>query len=147
MADLISAARKQIEYAVKTLAKPKEAASHLDKADAFLERASVAVAALSDLEPEADDPRFIVIDKPDEVYLVGGTEAGNPNGVTFTLGDARKWWETVFDQGLNIGQVRPSLTPGAHVLSAQGYADAKALGQSSIYAPEDYNPLNLTVVP
>ena len=59
MADLITAARTQIGYARKTLKTPKEAAEHLDKADAFLERAAhvatLAAVAAPD-EPLSDDP-------------------------------------------------------------------------------------------
>lgn len=105
------------------------------------------VGAPPDAEPEGEDGLFNVSGDETTVYLVGGSP-GNPDGVTFTVGDARRWWEHVFADGLNISRVRPTLLPGSFVLSKEGYAKAVALGvESTVYAPADYNPLGLPVVP
>jgi hypothetical protein len=83
----------------------------------------------------------------DTPYIIGGSPA-NPNGVTWTANSAIAWWKAVFADGLNISHVRATLTPGSHVLTPAGLAAARALGvTSTVYAPEDYNPLNLPVVP
>ncbi|MDP2622277.1 MAG: hypothetical protein Q8Q29_00565 [Actinomycetota bacterium] len=83
----------------------------------------------------------------DEVLIVGGTAAGNPNGVTFTVASAVAWWKEVFAAGLNVTKVRPTLLPGSKVLTEAGLAKARALATSSTdFAPEDYNPLGLEVV-
>lgn len=79
-------------------------------------------------------------------YLFGGSP-GNPDGASFTLGDARRWWEIVFAEGLNISRVRPTLTPGSKVLNSEGIAEARRLGRKSTdFAPEDFNPLALEVI-
>lgn len=81
-------------------------------------------------------------------YLYGGSP-GNPNGVSFTLSDARKWWEIVFTNGLNISKVEPVLTPGSKVLSGEGITEARRLGKPSNtnFAPSDFNPLELERIP
>jgi hypothetical protein len=80
-------------------------------------------------------------------YLFGGSP-GNPDGVSFTYAQAKAWWAYVFANGLNIGHVRPTLLPGSEVLADDGMALAVALGESSdIFAPEDFNPLGLEVIP
>ncbi len=85
--------------------------------------------------------------RPDDVLMIGGSP-GNPDGVTLTFAQAIDWWRVVFAHGLNIGKVRPSLTPGSKVLTPEGLAAARALGVTSIdFAPADFNPLGLDVVP
>lgn len=104
-------------------------------------------AALESDVPEQDSE--FLVDFPDDgiVYLYGGSPA-NPNGVSFTLGQAKAWWTRVFADGLNISLVRPTLLPGSLVLSSEGLAKARALGvKSTDYAPEDFNPLGLEIVP
>lgn len=148
MGNLISAARKQIKYA-RNEARSGDAAkadAHLDKAEEFLGRAADAVAVFI-AEPEGEDGLFNASANDATAYLTGGSP-GNPDGVTFTTGDARRWWEVVFADGLNISRVRPTLLPGSFVLSQEGYAKAVALGvESTVYAPADWNPLGLEVVP
>jgi len=99
-------------------------------------------------EPEADVPAewFIDVEDGSAISIVGGSP-NNPNGATFTLGDAVRWWTYVFGLGLNISHVRPTLLPGSRVLSPEGYADAVALAAGSAnFAPEDFNPLGLEVI-
>jgi len=104
-------------------------------------------------------PKFVVnapaIEVPDSYFVSGASDAvlivggspDNPDGVTFTFGQAVDWWRIVFAQELNIGSVRASLTPGSKVLSAEGLAAARALGvESTDYAPADFNPLGLPVI-
>lgn len=80
-------------------------------------------------------------------YLYGGSP-GNPNGVSFTLNDARRWWEIVFAEGINISNVEPVLTPGSKVLSGEGITEARRLGrESKNFAPSDWNPLGLERIP
>ena len=82
----------------------------------------------------------------DTLIIVGGSP-DNPNGVSFTFDQAKAWWALAFADGLNIGRVRSSLTPGSKALSPEGVKAAKALGVTSTnYAPEDYNPLGLEVI-
>lgn len=99
--------------------------------------------------PAADTSEYFLDfgEGADTVYLPGGSP-GNPNGVSFTFAGARKWWEEVFAKGYNIGKVRSTLTPGSKVLSPEGYDAAVALARTSVnFAPEDYNPLGLDVIP
>ena len=97
--------------------------------------------------PVAVDPNFFV-DGEGSAIIANGGSPNNPNGVTFTFADAVAWWRHVFEDGLNISKVRPSLTPGSKVLSADGQAAAEKLGkESDLFAPEDYNPLGLPVIP
>lgn len=90
---------------------------------------------------------FIDVSDPDEPYIVGGSPS-NPNGVSFNAAAAIEWWQDVFANGYNIGKVRATLTPGSHVLTAEGLTAARELGKTStLFAPEDYNPDNLPVHP
>lgn len=94
------------------------------------------------------DGLFKVFDDENAVYMQGGAAFGNPDGVTLTLGQARAIWEDIFANGFNISKVRSTLLPGSFVLSAEGYAKAVELGKTSTnFAPSDYNPLGLPVVP
>lgn len=157
MTDLITAARTQLKYASNEVAgRFPKIQGHLDKADAFLARA--AAAPVTKMAAATKDPNvttivvdpgyFVDVTNPDEVYLTGGTPAGNPNGVSFTLGQAIAWWKEVFSKGLNIGHVRSTLTPGSHVLTPEGLAAAQELARTSTnYAAEDFNPLGLEVIP
>ena len=120
----------------------KQALVYHDKIEAFqtelaeIERTSAPTDGL--FEPAAD---------PDVIYLFGGSP-GNPDGVSYSYGQAHQWWERVFAENLNIARVRPTLTPGSEVLSAAGYRAAVDLGKASTnYAPADWNPLNLEVIP
>lgn len=107
-----------------------------------------------DIEPVSGTAAPVVvdagffIDKPsDEPYVIGGSPA-NPSGVTFSELDAIRWWTEVFTAGLNIGRVRSTLTPGSHVLTSAGYEAAVELGKASTdYAPAEFNPLDLEVIP
>ena len=99
-------------------------------------------------DPAPDTSGYYMDNPTDAIYLVGGTPGGNPNGVSFSEASAVAWWKAVFAGGLNISHVRSTLLPGSHVLTAAGLAAARALGATStVYAPEDFNPLNLPVVP
>ena len=99
-------------------------------------------------DPTPDTSGYYIDSPSDAIYLVGGTPAGNPNGVTFSEASAVAWWKAVFAGGLNVSHVRSTLLPGSHVLTPAGLAAARSLGvTSTVYAPEHYNPLNLPVVP
>lgn len=90
---------------------------------------------------------FFVASDSDEPYIIGGSPS-NPKGVTWTPSSAIAWWKGVFADGLNVGKVRSTLTPGSHVLTPEGLEAARDLGRNStIFAPEDYNPLGLEVYP
>jgi len=121
-----------------------------DAAGASLQAAKIVQYASRFLAPADDsdtDGLFKVFDDESVVYITGGSAFGNPNGITVTVGDARRIWEDIFANGLNISKVRSTLTPGSFVLSEAGYAAAVALGKSSTnFAPEDYNPLGLEVI-
>ena len=92
-------------------------------------------------EPAPVDPDYFRAAREDD------TTVFTSSGLAFTYADARKWWEIVFGQGLNIGKVAPDNTPGSDVLSPAGYAAAVALGKSSTtFAPADFNPLGLGTV-
>jgi len=83
----------------------------------------------------------------DTPYLVGGSPA-NPDGVTFTPSNAIDWWQRVFAEGLNVSHVRSTLLPGSFVLTPAGLAAARELAvESTVFAPEDFNPLGLEIVP
>jgi hypothetical protein len=114
-----------------------------------------AARALSEaLPPVADDDPEPVLDgdlffagEGSTLMIIGGSP-NNPNGVSFTWDQAKAWWAFVFAGGLNIGRVRSTLTPGSKVLSPDGLRAARALGVTSTeFAPEDFNPLGLEVIP
>ena len=118
----------------------KQALVYHDKIEAF-------EAELAEIERVSTDDLFESFADPDVTYLFGGSP-GNPDGVSYTYGQAHQWWERVFAENLNIARVRPTLTPGSEVLSAAGYRAAVDLGKASTnYAPADWNPLNLEVIP
>ncbi len=101
--------------------------------------------------PPAGDPPFDAFSadpKDTTPYIVGGTAAGNPNGITWTNADAIGWFEHVWANNVGYHAVRPTLLPGSHVLSPSGLAYARAFEQQAglTEAPEDFNPLGLTVV-
>ncbi len=85
----------------------------------------------------------------DTTVLAVGGSPDNPNGVTFTQGDAKRWYEYVVANNVGYHNVRPSLLPESRCLSASGLASIRAFEASStlVEAPEDFNPLGLTVVP
>ena len=105
-----------------------------------------AAAAALVMSPSDFSDYFKDASEDDSAYLLGGSP-NNPNGVSFSPSAARRWWEIVFRDRMNISRVRPTLTPGSFVLSPEGVAEASALGVSSTdYAPEDFNPLGLPVI-
>lgn len=130
----------------------------LDKNLAAL-AAYVAAEPAARMAAAADDPNVTTVVVTDSYftegaandpteYLHGGTATGNPNGVSFTMARAVAWWKFVIARGLNVSHVRPTLLPGSKVLSEDGLAIAKALATSGAnFAPEDFNPLGLEVVP
>ena len=139
---------------IRAIAKRAEYLANEDAAgdEAGVQTQAVAIigfaARLVDVPDEAvsEDGLFTVAADDATVYLVGA-RPGNPDGVTFTLGDARRWWEVVFADGLNISHVRPTLLPGVQVLSETGWRAAVELARTSTtYAPREYNPLGLEVV-
>lgn len=81
-------------------------------------------------------------------YLHGGTPAGNPNGPDYSPDQAVRWFKRVWNGKVNYSKVRPTLLPGGHVLTPAGQAFAEEFQKRSdlTEAPEDYNPLGLTVV-
>src|SRR5688572_22922234 len=150
MASLIDKARTRLDYAENELGSGDKTAAlgHLLKAGDFVGRVAAEIAPAPAVEDDAgtEDGLFRVFDDEEAVYLQGGSAFGNPNGVSFSIGDAKRWWQGVFDGGLNIGKVRPTLTPGSYVLSAEGLETAQELGRSSTtFAEADYNPLDLEV--
>jgi hypothetical protein len=96
--------------------------------------------------PVVSEPGYFVR-SDDSVAMVGGSP-NNPNGVSMTVAQAIAWWSVVFEKGLNVSHVRPTLMPGTKVLTPEGLAAARKLGvESTDFAPEDFNPLALPVVP
>lgn len=150
LVELAEAVRK---YALRGTFSDHDKAALQRNLDLFVGRAGAVTTGIKALslaaEPAlADVPTDYFADgEGNEVYIVGGSPS-NPNGVTFTFGDAIRWWRDVFGHGYNISKVRASLTPGSHVLTPDGIAAAEDLGKTSTdYAPEDYNPLDLPVIP
>lgn len=92
-----------------------------------------------------DDDLFVPADD-EAIYMVGGSP-GNPDGVTMTWGQAKSWWTVAFANGKSLAQVRPTLMPGAAVLTDEGYKMALALNEAPEFQPEDWNPLGLEVIP
>ena len=124
-----------------------DASGIVTQAAKIVELGARLVGAPPDAAPEGEDGLFIPFEDGSVVYLVGGSPS-NPDSVSWSLGDARRWWGHVFADGLNIGKVRSGLTPGSFVLSREGYAKAVALGvTSTTFAPADYNPLGLEIIP
>lgn len=85
----------------------------------------------------------------DEPYLIGGTPAGNPNGATFSVADAIRWYTYVWSHNVGYHHVRPTLLPGSRALTQAGATFARAFQEQPGLdeAPEDFNPLGLPVVP
>lgn len=95
------------------------------------------------------DPGLFLGDADDQTVTIQGGSPGNPNGVTFTVSDAIRWWWTVFSGRVNYSRVRPTLLPGSKVLTDAGRAAAVALTNdpTATVAEADYNPLGLPIIP
>jgi hypothetical protein len=121
---------------------------NLDALSDALKVSEAAVMRVAATEPAAVDPALFLDFEDDTVtYLFGGSP-GNPDGVSFTYGQAKAWWADVIANGLNISNVRPALLPGSAVLSPEGLTLARDLALASdVFAPEDFNPLNLEIIP
>lgn len=151
-------ARKEIVARIERLARALSASEARKDNDASLKwslrladaATTVAVMidpAIDDEDVATDATGYFLEGSGDTVLIVGGSP-DNPNGVSFTFDQAKAWWALVFADGLNIGKVRSTLTPGSKVLSPEGVKAAKELGVSSTnFAPEDFNPLGLEVIP
>ncbi len=97
---------------------------------------------------EPGSPQWNALAQLDVPYRYGGSEFGNPNGITFTPALARRWWDAWFAHPVDRRAVPPGLQPGALVLSADEVKRVAELQAGSLPpAPADYNPLGLPIVP
>ncbi len=98
----------------------------------------------------ADSPEAHALQSLNTPYLVGGTANGNPNGISFTPTQARRWWDYWFLHPVDLGAVAPDHQPDTLVLSEAELLRARALmagGNTLPKAPANYNPLGLPVIP
>jgi hypothetical protein len=93
-------------------------------------------------------PQWNALAHPDQPYLLGGAAHGNPDAVTYTPSEARRWWDIWFAHPLDLSDVPPGLKPDSLVLSPAELAKARELSAGTLpMAPADYNPLGLPVIP
>lgn len=125
--------------------------SHIDsQAFQLVASATVSGDAAGDPAPAnpAPDPSwFVPIPEGDPIYLEGGTAAGNPNGVSWTVGQAIAWFTYVYENAVDYHEVRPTLLPGSHCLTPAGIDFFQHQYHGTVVAPEDFNPLGLPVIP
>ena len=135
----IAAAVTRLQYAQRSITSGQP-----DRAPSFAAEAQDYIGRFLQGTPQA-----AALANQNQVYLHGGAANGNPNGVSFTVEQAREWWNQWFANPVFLGDVRPTLLPGSLVLTADELKQAQALqaaGNTLPVAPEDYNPLNLPVI-